>query len=1005
MNKIYLFLCLVWCSALQAQETYPTNGPADPRSNFHAFTNATIVTAPGQVLENATLIIKDGKIQSVSTSSAPQGAIVHDLSGKTIYPSFIELSSNYGVSNADLKLENRNWRDGQVFRSTKKGAFGWNETIHPEIDASSFFHSDSGAAEKMRSSGFGTVLTHVQDGIARGSGALVLLSDQSDLEVILNDNASQHFSFTKGSSSQSYPSSLMGSIALLRQSHYDAKWYATNNSSETNLTLKAWNENKALPAFFDANDPLNILRADKVGDEIGINFHILGNGEEYQRIKEIKQTGATVLVPLDFPAAFDVEDPLYAKVVSLKLMKHWEMAPYNAAFLEDEQVPFALSSHSLKDVNLFLNNVRKAVEKGLSEEKALEALTVTPARLVNAEGEVGTIQRGKRANFLITSGNIFSDKSAKIMENWVNGHQYALDYAPTDDIAGTYDLSVDGKNLELKITTKDKKPSFKVMENDSTELKSSGNYKNDVLSLFYTNDEGRVRLSGWKTGSQFKGSGMNANGEHISWSANKNSTVDEEMTDEEENADDDMAEETEENITLEDVMYPFMSYGWKTQPQQNKVLFKNATVWTNEADGILENTDVLIENGKIRQIGQDLRAGNAEVVDASGLHLTAGIIDEHSHICISRGVNEGTQASSAEVRIGDVVNSEHIALYRVLGGGVTSAQLLHGSANPIGGQSAIIKSRWGLAPEQMKFEGADEFIKFALGENVKQSNWGPQHDDRYPQTRMGVEQVYENYFTLAKEYEQNLQTNPNARRDLELEALLEIINRERFITCHSYVQSEINMLMNVAESFGFNVNTFTHILEGYKVADKMKEHGVGASTFSDWWAYKFEVNDAIPYNAAILAREGVVTAINSDDAEMARRLNQEAGKVVKYGGLSQEEAWKTVTLNPAKLLHIDDRVGSLKEGKDADVVLWSHNPLTVYARALETYVDGRKYFDAEEEKAKRKEIQAERQRLIQKMLNAKKGGADTQKAKKPEGQEYNCVHLGQKGLVNARQHH
>ena len=271
------------------------------------------------------------------------------------------------------------------------------------------------------------------------------------------------------------------------------------------------------------------------------------------------------------------------------------------------------------------------------------------------------------------------------------------------------------------------------------------------------------------------------------------------------------------------------------------------------------------------------------------------------------------------------MKSNDINIYRQLSGGVTTAQLLHGSANPIGGQSAVIKFRWGSAPEEMKLEGADGFIKFALGENVKQSNWGDFERIRFPQTRMGVEQVFYDHFHQAKAYEQawkeyNTLSLSEKRRtiapreDLEMNTLVEILNKERFITCHSYVQSEINMLMKVADSMGFTLNTFTHILEGYKVADKMKEHGAGGSTFSDWWAYKFEVNDAIPYNAALLQDMGVLTAINSDDAEMARRLNQEAAKAVKYGKATEEEAWKMVTLNPAKLLHIDHLVGSIKVG-------------------------------------------------------------------------------------------
>jgi imidazolonepropionase-like amidohydrolase len=459
-----------------------------------------------------------------------------------------------------------------------------------------------------------------------------------------------------------------------------------------------------------------------------------------------------------------------------------------------------------------------------------------------------------------------------------------------------------------------------------------------------------------------------------------------------------------------EIFYPFTSYG---QPEKEEniitrfknrlgaILIKNATVWTNEADGVLKDHDVYIVEGKIVRIAPNIDAPKeafAKIIDAKGKHLTPGIIDEHSHIAIDRGVNEGTQASSAEVRIGDVIDPDDINIYRQLAGGVVAAQLLHGSANPIGGQSALIKLRWGQNAEDMKIDKADGFIKFALGENVKQSNWGDKNVIRFPQTRMGVEQVYYDHFHRAKNYEKQissyneskLKTKIIPRRDLELEALAEIVKGKRFITCHSYVQSEINMLMKVADSMGFKVNTFTHILEGYKVADKMKSHGVAASTFADWWAYKMEVMDAIPYNAAVLTKMGIVTAINSDDAEMGRRLNQEAAKAVKYGNVSEEDALKMVTLNPAKMLHLDKTMGSIKPGMSADLVLWSDHPLSINAKAEKTMVDGIIYFDAEKDLELRELNKKERQRLIQKMIQAKNKGEKTRAASARRPKMYHC---------------
>jgi len=324
---------------------------------------------------------------------------------------------------------------------------------------------------------------------------------------------------------------------------------------------------------------------------------------------------------------------------------------------------------------------------------------------------------------------------------------------------------------------------------------------------------------------------------------------------------------------------------------------------------------------------------------------------------------------------------------------------LHGSANPVGGQSALIKLKWGESADNMIIQDADEFIKFALGENVKRSR--STQSIRFPLTRMGVEQVYVDAFTNALAYEKEwnaynkLSSKEKAkavapRQDLVHQTMLEIIRKERFITCHSYVQSEINMLMKVAENFDFNINTFTHILEGYKVADKMKAHGVGASTFADWWAYKWEVRYAIPYNATLMANEGVTVAINSDDGEMGRRLNQEAAKSIKYGGMSEEEALKMVTLNPAKLLHLDNRTGSIKVGKDADVVLWNNHPLSIYAKPEKTIVEGVVYYDIEKDKALRKGLELERARLIQKMKVAKKKGGKTQAPKGMAPKNFHC---------------
>lgn len=1040
LQTTFLIALLLFSVFAVAQTTFPVNGVYDQREGLYAFTNATIHTQYNRTVENATLLIREGKVEAVGTSvTIPKDAVVINLDGKHIYPSFIDLYASYGVP--EVKGSSWNWGDPPIFTSTKEGPYAWNEAIKAEFDAVENFKVNSKDAKEYIDLGFGAVLTHQHDGIVRGTGTFVLLKDENEHEVILKEKASAHYSFQKGASSQVYPTSLMGAIALLRQTYLDAQWYANvGNKEEKNITLQHFNELQNLPQIFEVRDWLSALRADKVGDEFGKQYIIKGDGDEYQRVEALKKANARFILPLNFPDAYDVEDPFDAANVSLKEMKHWELAASNAAMLSKADIEFAFTLDDLKNKKDFLKNIRKAIERGLSEEDALKALTQTPANLLGMYNQIGSLEKGKVANFLIVSDKIFEEK-AEIHENWIGGKPHRLKEWKHLNLSGEYAFNVGSVNYELQVSGEPDAPKIEIVLNDSTKILIKHSLNNESISMSFDTEKdslnqsklgkGKVRLSGWinKEGEQWIGRGQDADGQWIDWQviyAGELSEEDKKDGKEEgedsENDEEDKDSREDEKEEIGAVIYPFEAYGSTTTPKQETVLFQNATVWTNEKDGILEETDVLIENGKIAAVGKDLTApSSAKVIDANGKHLTSGVIDEHSHIAISKGVNEGGQASSAEVSIGDVVNSEDVNIYRQLAGGVTTSQLLHGSANPIGGQSGIVKLRWGYLPEDMKMKSAPGFIKFALGENVKQSSWSADAAKRFPQTRMGVEQVFVDAFTRAKEYGKQMRglgtatsgRNRNAptlssssvKRDLELDAILEILEGKRFITCHSYVQSEITMLMRVAEQFGFKVNTFTHILEGYKVADKMREHGASGSSFSDWWAYKYEVIDAIPHNGAIMHRMGVNVGFNSDDAEMARRLNQEAAKAVKYGNLSEEEAWKFVTLNPAKMLHIDDKVGSIKVGKDADVVLWSDNPLSIYAKAEKTFIDGICFFDREENEQRDEYIRRERNRLIQKMLEVKKNGGKTQAAKPKKKRLYHCDDMGEGEITDFYHEH
>ena len=485
MKRIFpLFIWLCVFTLCHAQETFQTNGSPDKRHSVYAFTNAKLFVDYQTVIEKATLLVKDGVVLEAGANvPIPKGAVVYDLKGKNIYPSLIDIYSTYGMP--EIKKPEHSSRGPQM-ESNIKGAYGWNQAIRPETEADKLFNADPKSAEELRKLGFGSVLTFKKDGIARGSAVFVSLANKKENVTVLKDKAAAMYSFDKGLSTQDYPSSLMGSIALLRQTYYDAQWYARDkNKKEHNISLEAWSKLQSLPQIFETADKLSDLRADKVGDEFNVQYIIKGDGDEYQRIDEIKATNAKFILPLNFPATFDVEDPYNAAIVSLADMKNWEMAPMNPGALEKKNIPFALTADGLKDKKDLWKNIRKAIEYGMTEKQALKALTFTPAEMLEMQDKVGSLKKGMIANFIISSGNLFDEKNI-IYENWIQGDQYVLRDINAVDIRGKYNLTVGERTFSMKISGELEKNQLEIMSDSSKASDASVSVSGKLVSLNFS---------------------------------------------------------------------------------------------------------------------------------------------------------------------------------------------------------------------------------------------------------------------------------------------------------------------------------------------------------------------------------------------------------------------------------------------------------------------------------------------------------------------------------------
>ncbi len=968
MKKLLIVIILITGTWSQ---TAPEYGLRDRTPQLYALTNARVIPEPGVEWSSGTVIIRDGRIEAAGEKiDIPPDARVMDLQGKTIYAGFIELDLETDLPEEVPESLSRNW----------------NSRVHPEY-ISGAAPIDEKTLKTLRELGFTTALSVPDEGIFRGSSRLINLGDREQ-SAALDAEAVQWISFEYSHDDKGYPGSLLGSIALFRQTLYDADWYTNAHSIfdqhpndnprpeiDDALDILADHMSWGFPFCFNTANETDELEVIKLSKEFSLNLWLRGSGFEYQRAEEIAKANPFLILPLNFPEAPDVSTHELALEVSLEDLRHWDLAPENPRILQENNIHYALTSSMLKNREDFRQNLLKAVKLGLTEENALAALTTIPATELNLAKLLGSIKKGKLANLVICDGDYFDDDS-EITALWIEGQEIKINDTPEVDLRGEWTAQFPDSN-RYTVTFKDKISKLRgsiALDTLSTDL-TGLSYQQDRLSFNFDGEsfslpKGIFRFSGIVTAGLISGHLTDPSGAVRSLSLQFVQWLEKPEHEESESV-------TQSELT---VRYPNGAYGFSALPEQpDAVLIRNGNLWTCESDGILENRDMLIKNGKIEKIGKDLRAPRgAVIIEAEGKQITPGLIDCHAHLA-ERSVNEGSVAISSEVRMKDVLDPDDITIYRQLAGGTTISHTLHGSANPIGGQDGVVKLRWGSIADEIFMEKAPPGIKFALGENVKQSNWGDEFTTRYPQTRMGVDQIVRDAFNAALEYQQKWdhynslgsiarkKTIP-PRKDLQLDALVEVLQGKRMVHCHAYRQDEMLNTIRIAEDYGIQLATFDHGLEAYKIADVIRKHGMGVTTFSDWWAYKFEVYDAIPYNGNLLHDAGVVVSFNSDDGELGRRLNYEAGKALKYGDITPMEALKFVTLNPAKQLKIDPWVGSLKPGKDADFVIWNGDPLSVFTHCEQTWIDGKKYFDIKDDEVLHDRDTAEHNALVQKIL-------------------------------------
>lgn len=868
----------------EAAQNPPPPIPRALRPKVFAVVGAKVTVAPGEVVANATIVVRNGVIEAVGPQVAvPPDALKIDAAGQSVYPGFIDAMSSWGYDAALRRSEvgpaAAEDLASEALIATKSDN---RKGLTPEFAVSSALKTEDESADNWRKVGITAHLIAPEGGIFVGQSALVSLNGLSPREAVLRPTFAQHLAFQSPPGS-GYPRVLMGVIAHARQFLLDAQYYRRAGEQHRRLGQRALFEpaldamttalDGKMPVVIEADTRDEIHRALDFAKEFNLKPIIWGGRLAWKAADRLKSENVPVILRTTLSEANEEREKDLTQRAQLERNRLRYEERLTARLLNEAGVTFAFGIQGM-NADKVREHFRSLIDIGLPPAVAMAALTSTPAKLFGLERSLGKIAPGYQAHFVIADGDMFGART-KVKTVFVDGVRF------------DYDLTTD----------------------ESAETPAAPQ----------SNRSGR--------GEKGKGGGRAKTGDTSVPTILPNTFVG-------------PWSQADLLTEIEADRRPWL----KTN---GHVLIRGATVFTVN-NGTLPKTDVLVRNGKITQIGQNLAPSqNVPVVDAQGMFLMPGIIDTHSHFAAAGSVNESSLSVVPEVRIRDVIDGDDVQIYRALAGGVTTARILHGSANCIGGQDAVLKMKFGRPAKDLIVDGP-RGVKFALGENVKRT------DGRFPNTRLGVEAVLVRAFSEAQEYGRIWEDyrkakaiNPDTiepRRDLRLEALADILKGDLRVHCHCYRADEILMLLRVADRFGFKIRSLQHVLEGYKIAPEIAAHGCSCSLFSDWWAYKIEAFDAIPFAAALLHEAGAMVVLKSDSNELMRHMYQEAAKTIKYGGLNPDEAIKAITLNAAKQLGLEGRIGTIEVGKDADLALFNGHPLNCYSRVEMTLVEGEVYY-------------------------------------------------------------